>query len=401
MKLRPVAVKIIPSDKRMSIWFASRFGPTYQGGLAAYERSVIHGLQQKTSIPVKIICSTAEMGSLPTAPESAELPVMELNASWFGRLSRPLWPRFASKVPLHGALEFLLHRAWQQPQIPTPSVIHYVGTGWDFFGFAMAKLARDFNARFVITPAIHPGSWGSDRIDGRLYRQADGVICFTHSEGQFLQQLGVAKQKLFVCPLPPTCRPDGDGPSFRKEAHLDSQPCVLFVGRRDQGKGYPALLQAWPLVLQTVPDAVLILAGAAGEEYRELVAKIPPANVRDLGIPNELTKANAIAACDVFCLPSAHESFGIVYVDAWFYGKPVVCGTAPACREFITDGKTGVWASQVPEELAEKLTILLQDQNLRTAMGQAGKIEQSELFSHDNFLQIHFNALGVTRPEIQ
>jgi glycosyltransferase involved in cell wall biosynthesis len=395
VKLYPAVVKTIPSNATTAVWFASRFGPTYQGGLAAYTRSVIQGVQQKTSIPVNVICAIAEMGSLPTSQESGALPVIELETSRFGRLSKPLWPRFASKRPLHGALEFILHRTWHGPHLAESSVIHYVGTGWDFFGFAMAKLARDYQARFVITPAIHPGSWGSDHIDGRLYRQADAVICFTHQEGRFLQQLGVAEQKIFVCPLPPTCRPDGDGIAFRKEAHLDDQPCVLFVGRRDEGKGYPALLRAWPLVLRTIPNAVLILAGAAGEQYQELVAKIPAANVRDIGVPNEITKANAIAACDVFCLPSAHESFGIVYVDAWSYSKPVVCGTAPACREFISDGKTGLWANQVPDELAGKLTLLLQNRELRIAMGQAGKLEQTQRFNDAIFLQTHLEALGL------
>ncbi|MFY9989147.1 MAG: glycosyltransferase family 4 protein [Chthoniobacterales bacterium] len=401
MKLCLAGAKTIPFEAGMTIWFASRFGPTYQGGLAAYERLVIEGVNEKTSIPVKVICATAEIDSLPTAGDAGGLPVTVLETSWFGRLSKPLWTRFASKVLLHRPLESILHHAWRVPQLAKSNAIHYVGTGWDFFGFAMAKLAREYEARFVVTPAIHPGSWGSDRIDGRLYRQADGVICFTHQESRFLEQLGVEKRKLFVCPLPPTCRTDGDGLRFRKKTNLDCQPCAFFLGRRDEGKGYPALLQAWPLVLKKVPEAVLILAGAAGEQYRELIARIPPANILDIGVPDEITKADAIAACDVFCLPSAHESFGIVYVDAWFYGKPVVCGTAPACREFIVDGKTGLWANQVPEELAEKLAFLLQDRDARNAMGRAGKREQSQRFNYDIFLQIHFDALGLTGSEIR
>jgi glycosyltransferase involved in cell wall biosynthesis len=142
------------------------------------------------------------------------------------------------------------------------------------------------------------------------------------------------------------------------------------------------------------------LAGAGGEQYAELLAKIPARNIRDLGVPDEIKKADAIAACDVFCLPSAHESFGIVYVDAWSYSKPVVCGTAPACREFIANGRTGFWASQVPEELAEKLTLLLQNPDVRAAMGKAGKLEQTEGFNYDIFLQIHLKALSLKDAEI-
>jgi glycosyltransferase involved in cell wall biosynthesis len=384
----------------MTIWFASRFAPTYQGGLAAYERSVIQGFQQRSNIPLKVIYATAKTDSLPNAQGDFELPLMGLDSSWLGRVSRPLWPRLASKSALHPVLESMLSRAWAPPQLTKPTVIHYVGTGWDFFGFAMARLARKYQARFVITPAMHPGAWGNDRIDGRLYRQADGLIPFTHQEGQFLQQMGVPREKLFVCALPPTCRTDGDGRRFRQEQNLDQQPGVLFVGRRDEGKGYPALLQAWLLVLRAVPNAVLVLAGPAGEPYQELLAKIPAPNIRDLGVPNELVKADAIAACQIFCLPSAHESFGIVYVDAWSYSKPVICGTAPACREFIADGETGLWASQEPEELAEKLLMLLHSPGLQAAMGKQGKLEQVKKFNSDLFYQIHYEALSGRQPEV-
>ncbi len=170
----------------------------------------------------------------------------------------------------------------------------------------------------------------------------------------------------------------------------------LFLGRRDEGKGYPALLQAWPSVLQAIPDAVLILAGPGRRNNIETsLAKFPTANLRDLGVPDEISKANAIAGCDVFCLPSAHESFGIVYVDAWSYGKPVVCGTAPACREFIVDAKNGLWGNQVPEELAQKLITLLTRPDLRRAMGNAGKLEQAQKYNHEVFNRIHFSALGL------
>lgn len=336
------------------------------------------------------------MDSLPSLEGGNELSMIELTASWMGLLTRPLWSRLASKTFLHGMLESILHYAWREPETVSPEVVHYVGTGWDFFGFAIARLARRYQARLVITPAIHPQSWGGDRIDLRLYHQADRIICFTNQESLSLEQLGLRREKLSVCPLPPTCQSDGDGGRFREKHRLQERPCVLYIGRRDEGKGYPALLGAWPQVLHAVPDAVLVLAGAAGGEYRELLAAIPGCNVCDLGIPDETEKADAIAACDVFCLPSAHESFGIVYVDAWSYGKPVICGTAPACREFIVDGKTGLWASQRPEDLAEKLTILLSNPNLRDAMGKAGKREQAERFNNDIFCQKHFDALGVT-----
>jgi glycosyltransferase involved in cell wall biosynthesis len=378
-----------------TVSLASNVGPTYQGGLGAYQRLLARLLKQRTNCLSTVFCATTHLDFLPPAEERCALPLVQFKRSWLGKASEPIWNRLASKPQTHPVLEFILHRAWRSPRTARTNVIHYIGTGWDFFGFAIAKLARDYRVRLVITPAIHPGSWGSDLIDVRLYHQADRVICFTNQEGVFLQQLGLPQQKLSVCPLPPMCRSDGHGLRFRNKYHLENQLCVLFVGRRDQGKGYPALLKAWLLVLQSIPDAVLILAGTAGEEYREFLARIPSRNVCDLGTPNEIEKADAIAACDIFCLPSAHESFGIVYVDAWSYGKPVICGTAPACREFIDDGKTGLWASQEPNELAEKLVLLSKDRELRKVLGSAGKLEQVKRFNEATFLRSHLNAFGI------
>src|ERR1700722_7942771 len=118
----------------MIIWIASRFGPTYQGGLGAYTRQVITGVQHATTAPLTVVCAMAEMESLPTATGYETFPLVELETTWFGRASKPLWNRFASRPSLHGLLETILHRAWRPPEIAKPSVTHYVGAGWELFG---------------------------------------------------------------------------------------------------------------------------------------------------------------------------------------------------------------------------------------------------------------------------
>ena len=107
-----------------------------------------------------------------------------------------------------------------------------------------------------------------------------------------------------------------------------------------------ALVLRYPkLVLQAFPEACLLLGGP-GDPCHDELSKLPHGSFRDIGLASERTKADALAACDVFCLPSSHESFGIAYVEAWSYGKPVICGTAPACRELVDNGKSGLWADQ-------------------------------------------------------
>jgi glycosyltransferase involved in cell wall biosynthesis len=108
-----------------------------------------------------------------------------------------------------------------------------------------------------------------------------------------------------------------------------------------------------------------------------------------------VTKAQALAACNIFCLPSSHESFGIAYVEAWSYRKPVICGTAPACREFIEDGKTGLWADQDPQNLASKIRMLFEQPALARSLGENGYALQQERFSWSVVAAAHLRAAGL------
>jgi glycosyltransferase involved in cell wall biosynthesis len=129
-------------------------------------------------------------------------------------------------------------------------------------------------------------------------------------------------------------------------------------------------------------------------DFSELILQVPGRALCDIDVPDETAKADALAACDIFCLPSTYESFGIVYVEAWSYGKPVVCGTAPACRELIRDGVTGFWADQNPEALSEKLTKLLLNRELQQEMGREGKRTQTGRFNEAAFVTTHLDAFG-------
>lgn len=309
--------------------------------------------------------------------------------------------RLASRPLLHSLLERIIWISClpKLRRLATNSLynaVHFTGTGWDFFGFALAAYAKSIGAKFTIWPAVHPDSWGDDVIDLRLYNKADAVFCQSDYEAAHLVNLGLNPYKVVRCGLPPMCRKDGDRESFREKLNIGNRPAALFLGRRDVGKGYPALLKAWPIVLNQLPDAVLLLAGLKGGEFEFLKEAVSPASIRDLGVPDEKGKADAYAACDVFCLPSAHESFGIVYVEAWSYGKPVICGIAPASRELVENGVTGLWASQQEEELANCIVKLLANKDLAETMGNNGKRAQELKFTPETMLQQHLQTWGVS-----
>lgn len=380
------------------IILASIHSPTYQGGLAAYMRELSKSLANSS---YKGFFYSFQ-GDHPVLPPSLE------TLSWKTVVAHPPAAPIFYKIMMS-----LAGRSYLQGFLPTMAawtfsasdrlivtndtkVVHFVGTGWHFQGFSLAREARKKGARFTIWPAVHPNSWGDHAIDLRLYQMADTVFCQSTHEKKHLAQLGVAEDKMVLCGLPPMCRTDGNGDRLRHKLNLGNRPVVLFVGRRDAGKGYSALLNAWPLVIKQISDAVLLVAGPPDKEPLSLNPEIPSDNIRDLGVPDEVEKADALAACDLFCLPSAHESFGIVYVEAWSYAKPVVCGTAPASRELVEDGVTGWWGNQDSDALAQILIHALKSPEILKKMGDHGLTVQKEKYSMERTRDIHLKAFFPT-----
>jgi glycosyltransferase involved in cell wall biosynthesis len=387
--------------KKMAV-IVSGIAPSYVGGLGAYQRFLARALQEHFGMEGVFLAVKPEHPTLEKSDEPVPWPVktLEVRPAW--RQAQRVLSSMASRPFLHPLLERLA--GWLVPASSLKRVdglgdwIHFVGTGWDFFGFPLLEWARRQGKTFTIWPAVHPRSWGDDIIDVRLYAGADAIFCQSKHEKTHLGALGVPHDKLVWCGLPPMCRMDGNAPRFRERQKLPPEiPTVLFLGRRDEGKGYPALLKAWPLVLQEFSPAVLLLAGPGGSDYQKLKDAIPAESLRDLGVPDEVGKADALAACDIFCLPSAHEAFGIAYVEAWAYGKPVICGLAAACRELIQDGVTGLWADQDPASLAKKILSLLQQPDLRERLGRDGRARQQRDFTTESVARVHVEAVQASR----
>jgi phosphatidylinositol alpha-1,6-mannosyltransferase len=205
--------------------------------------------------------------------------------------------------------------------------------------------------------------------------------------------------------LPPTLP---KGPMCSTETNYltseDSRrPIVLTVGRiaaSEQYKGHDVMLEAWPLVLRRVPDAVYWIVGDGDDRQRlELRA-------RELGISGSLHFAGSVSReeldvcydrCSVFAMPTrteldAHlprgEGFGIVFLEAMAHGRPVVgpCVGAPA--EFIHSGEHGLLVNpKDPVEVAQALIELLEDPARARRMGYAAREWVESEFTFERFCE--------------
>ncbi|MEU6232859.1 glycosyltransferase family 4 protein [Kitasatospora sp. NPDC047058] len=189
--------------------------------------------------------------------------------------------------------------------------------------------------------------------------------------------------------LPPgvderTFHPDSGGAAVRERLGLAGRPVVVCVSRLVPRKGQDTLIEAMPQILADVPDAVLLIVG--GGPYRADLEKLADArgvraSVRFTGsVPWEELPAH-YGAGDVFAMPCRTrrggldvEGLGIVYLEASATGLPVVAGDSGGAPDAVLEGETGyVVPGGSPAAAAERIVRLLNDEELRRRMGEAGR----------------------------
>jgi phosphatidyl-myo-inositol alpha-mannosyltransferase len=158
----------------------------------------------------------------------------------------------------------------------------------------------------------------------------------------------------------------------------DDRPTVLFVGRMEKRKGLKFLLRAWPLVLERVPEARLVVVGRGRplEGYKRVAARQgwSPADVVFAGyVPGE-DLPRYYQSAHVFCAPNTgQESFGIVLLEAMAAGVAIVASDIPGYHDVVSHGEHGLLVEpKNSPALADALCRLLTNPELRASMARAG-----------------------------
>ncbi|HUU84242.1 MAG TPA: glycosyltransferase family 4 protein [Phycisphaerae bacterium] len=122
-------------------------------------------------------------------------------------------------------------------------------------------------------------------------------------------------------------------------------PMVLFVGRLAWQKGPDILLAAIPGLLQERPQAKFVFVGDGemrGDLERDARQMGLGQATRFLGYRNGSALVNLFKSADVVCVPSRNEPFGIVILESWSAGKPVVATRNGGPAEFVSHGYDGL-----------------------------------------------------------
>ncbi len=171
------------------------------------------------------------------------------------------------------------------------------------------------------------------------------------------------------------------GRDFRhRQGWRDDDVVIGMVGRMTAYKRIDVMLEAMPAIWHELPTARLLLAGAGNDSpemaalQRRLRALPHPDRVTWLADFTEEDKPAIFSAADMVVHLSDRESFGIVIVESWAAGKPVIASRAGASLSVIDDGENGLLVAYGDAVgLAQAVVRLGKSAELRAALGEAGR----------------------------
>lgn len=176
---------------------------------------------------------------------------------------------------------------------------------------------------------------------------------------------------------------------LRQKHQVQNKKIILTVGRLVQRKGQDMIIKALPKILEQEPDTIYLIAGE-GEYKKSLQDLVEKYNLQEkvifAGAVSKEELSNYYAVCDFFAMPARElsdgdiEGFGIVFLEAAYYGKTSIAGRSGGMAEAVQDKETGLVVNGADiNDIAEKIILLLHDIEYRKKLSEKAR-QESEYF---------------------
>lgn len=262
--------------------------------------------------------------------------------------SRAVDPRFILEVTRH------IRRF-------TPDVLHSWGPTPNLWGPPLARLAGALT-RGSRRPGVVMSEVGLDEWKGRVLRAADR-LCYRLSDvivgnargvTEAAVRRGAPRERTDTVLLGVDVTPREQLPPRRPQPHR-----VLLLGRWDWRKGHEGMLRIWPQIRRAIPDATLVMAGAAqSAEEKTLQARCEkivegferyPELAGSVTLREHTDPERALDEAEVLAVPSTSEGLPNVILEAFSRRVPVVAYGVGGIGEAVRSGETG-WLIEPGDE---------------------------------------------------
>jgi glycosyltransferase involved in cell wall biosynthesis len=219
----------------------------------------------------------------------------------------------------------------------------------------------------------------------RILEEAERVLATCPAEVEDLTSLyGADPTRLALVPCGVNVRKfrPVDRGKARRELDLLDKPTLVYVGRLVPRKGVDTLVEAFALLPRRLDARLVIVGGEPGIEISPEANRLS-ALAEELGVREKVTFTGSrpqkelrlyYGAADVAVTVPHYEPFGMTPLEAMACATPVVGSRVGGIKTSVADGETGYLVPpRDPKILADRLSRLLSDGNLRDRMGRAAR----------------------------
>ncbi len=231
----------------------------------------------------------------------------------------------------------------------------------------------------------------------RFYAKASSHLTMGSASKRYIQSFGAADPDIFFFPNTidvPAFQRDievlrEEPTKVRKNLGMGDGTIILYVGNMETWKGVEVLLEAFHAVRPKHPNASLHLVGAGSQETslkRAYASTSTSIFFHGFQQPQELPAF--YAAADLFVLPSRHETWGVVVIEAMAAALPAVVSDAVGCSpDLVEPGTTGLsFSPSSTQDLKDKLDWMLSNPSERSRMGAEAR-KKIQAWSIDRAVQ--------------
>jgi glycosyltransferase involved in cell wall biosynthesis len=228
-------------------------------------------------------------------------------------------------------------------------------------------------------------------IERRVIQGASAILFTTEAERDLAQETGLPLPRPMIAPLGADPMP-GDRAVLAerflaRHPRLAGQRIVIFLGRLHPKKRPELAIKVLPSLGGDLEDVHLVLAGAGEDAYVAELARLAEAGgvgdrVHMAGHLDGEDKWSALAAADVFVLPSHQENFGIAVAEAMQAGLPVVLSRGVNIWSEVVSAGAGLVLDEANPDtsLTQALLELFQNPGNLTIMGRRAQDHARKLF---------------------
>jgi phosphatidylinositol alpha-1,6-mannosyltransferase len=240
----------------------------------------------------------------------------------------------------------------------------------------------------------------------RLLCSASILFANSRRTAKILMSLGVKKYKIHI--VHPSVNQEKFKNTISRDEVLQRHNLVgkrilLTVGNLVERKGVDMVIRAFQTVIKHVPDAHYIVVGSGPcRQYLEaLVRKFGlVGHVSFTGYVKDKELGSYFDASELFVMISREtnegadiEGFGIVFLEASLFGKPVIAGQSGGIKDAVVHGKTGLLVDPYDDaKVADSIIELFDNPDVAKRMGAAGKLRVLNEFSGRKAADKVFNA---------